>query len=291
MHELVETSRTTSLVKNAIVRLLRTRGGLIGSVIVLAVMFIAILGPMLDVHDPLEQDLDKRLQGPSREYPLGTDELGRCLLSRILHGARLSVITGLVIVGIAAPFGTLLGALAGYVGGRTDGIIMRIVDITLAFPALVLAIVIAGAMEPGVTGPILALSVVHWTAYSRLTRATVLSIKEQPYIEATRALGMGNLRIIFRHVLPNTLSPIIVMATFGLGHMIVAAAAMSFLGLGAQPPTPEWGVMLNRGREYMMSAPRLMTCPGLAIMLTVLGFNLLGDALRNVLTPHREVRN
>ncbi len=291
MHQLVKAVRSTSLMRETAAKLLRTSSGSAALFIVIIVVLTALFGPLIAPHDPIQQNLGDRLNGPSREYPLGTDELGRCLLSRILYGARLSVSTGLIIVGVAAPFGTALGAMAGYIGGKADSAIMRIVDIMLAFPALVLAIVIAGVMEPGLKGPIIALSLVHWTAYARLARGTVLSIKERPYVEATRALGMGNLRIVFRHVLPNAISPVIVMATFGFGHMILAAAAMNFLGLGAQPPAAEWGAMLNHGREFMRSAPQLMTWPGIAVMLTVLGFNLLGDALRDTLTPYRERKN
>lgn len=288
MHELVPARpRYGGPLRHASRRLLKTRAGAAGLAIVLLVLLTAAFGPLAAPHDPIQQNLELRLCGPSRDYPLGTDELGRCLLSRILAGARLSIVTGLVVVAIAAPFGTALGALAGYAGGKTDTVIMRLVDMMLAFPALVLAIVIAGVMEPGPTGPLLALAVVHWIAYARLARGSVLSIKEQPYVEATRALGIGTSRTVFRHILPNAISPLIVMATFGLGHMILAAAALNFLGLGAQPPTPEWGAMLNRGREFMRTTPRLMTLPGLAIMIAVLGFNLLGDALRDIITPRR----
>ena len=182
----------------------------------------------------------------------------------------------------------VLGAAAGYLGGMADGLIMRAVDVVLSLPGLVLAIVVAGALGPSLVGVMLALTLVHWTAYARLMRGCVLSVKQEPYVEAARAIGAGPARILLRHVLPGCIAPMTVMVTFGLGHMVLAAAALSFLGLGAQPPTAEWGAMLSRGREFMRNAPQLMAWPGLAIMASVFGFNLLGDALRDALTRMQE---
>ncbi len=282
MHELVlKIVRGAAPLGGLTTELLRTARGRLACAVVLVLFLTAAFGPLAAPHGPAEQNLERRFEGPSWEYPLGTDELGRCMISRMLYGARVSVVTGLFVVGVAAAAGVLLGTIAGYVGGVADGLIMRLVDVMLAFPGLILAIVIAGAIGPGLKGAMLALAMVHWTAYARLMRGSVLVVKRQPYIEAARAVGAGPCRIVFGHILPNCLAPVIVMGSFGLGHMILAAAALSFLGLGAQPPTAEWGAMLNRGRDFMLSAPQLMTYPGVAIMLSVLGFNLLGDALQD----------
>jgi peptide/nickel transport system permease protein len=263
------------------------RGTLACSIVVL-VLFAGVAAPWIAPHDPIVQNLSCRLQAPSRSYPLGTDEVGRCILSRILYGARISATVGLGIVGISASIGIILGILAGYAGGLIDGVIMRTVDVLLAFPGLILAIVLAGVMGPGLKGTMLALTLVHWTSYARLTRSEVLRAREEPWVDAARALGANPGRIVGIHILPNILSPIVVMASFGLGHMILAAAAMSFLGLGVQPPDPEWGAMLNRGRDFMRSAPQLMLWPGLAITITVLGFNLFGDALHDAFHAREE---
>ena len=268
--------------------ILGTWKGALAAAMVLLVLLAAVLGPLAAPHDPAEQHLELRLQGSSHRYPLGTDELGRCTLSRLLWGARMTVLTALLVVAVAAVIGAVLGAAAGYLGGMADGLIMRAVDVVLSLPGLVLAIVVAGALGPSLVGVMLALTLVHWTAYARLMRGCVLSVKQEPYVEAARAIGAGPARILLRHVLPGCIAPMTVMVTFGLGHMVLAAAALSFLGLGAQPPTAEWGAMLSRGREFMRNAPQLMAWPGLAIMASVFGFNLLGDALRDALTRMQE---
>lgn len=284
MHDLArEVVRHSHSLREMAGGVLRSVRGFIACGIVGLVILTAVGGPVLAPHDPIQQHLVRRLESPSWEYPLGTDSLGRCLLSRLIHGARISVLAGLMIVGSSATVGVVLGAAAGYAGGWLDALIMRTVDVLLSFPGLVLAIVLAGVIGPGLWGAMLALSLVHWTAYARLMRGEVLGAREEPWVDAARAMGVGPFRILWRHILPNTLAPLVVMASFGLGHMILAAAALSFLGLGAQPPTPEWGAMLNRGRDFMRSAPQLMTWPGLAITATVLGFNLLGDALQDAL--------
>lgn len=282
MHELVTQVRLrTGPLKRLVRELFKGKAGAIASALVGVIFVAAVFGPLCAPHDPAAQNLERHLSPPSWESPLGTDDLGRCILSRMLHGARISVGTAIAVVAIAAAVGTTLGAFASYVGGAADRCIMGAVDVMLAFPGLILAIVIAGLLGPSLVNTVLALSAVHWTAYARLMRATVLSVKQEPYVEAARAAGAGTTRLLARHILPNCLAPLIVIASFGLGHMILAASALSFLGLGAQPPTPEWGAMLNRGRDFMRTAPHLMTYPGLAIMISVLGFNLLGDALQD----------
>jgi len=266
------------------------RLAVVGLVLVLSLVLVAILAPFIAPHDPVEQHLDLRLLSPSWQYPLGIDDLGRCTLSRLIYGTRVSLQIGVVVVGITATLGTLLGLIAGYKGGFVDEVIMRIVDVLLAFPALILALVIAGLLGPGLFNVMLALSVVGWTRYARVVRGCVLSAKERGFVEAARAIGSSNIYIMFRHVLPEALSPVIVMATLGMGWTILSAAALSFLGLGAQPPMPEWGSMLNDGRAFMRAAPQLTTFPGLAIMVTVLAFNFIGDGLRDALDPRQKKR-
>ncbi|MCL0096285.1 nickel ABC transporter permease subunit NikC [Thermodesulfovibrionales bacterium] len=266
-------------------RLKKHRLALIGAGIILVLIFIAVLAPFIAPHDPIEQNLEHRLLSPNTEYLLGTDNLGRCILSRLIHGTSVSLQIGVMVVGIAAFVGVTLGLVAGYRGGLIDELIMRIVDILLAFPGIILALVIAGILGPSLFNIMLALAVVGWTSYARVVRGAVLSVKEKEFVEAARALGAGEARIMFRHILPNVMAPVIVMATLGMAHVILAAAALGFLGLGAQPPTPEWGSMLNDGRAFMRTAPHLTIFPGLAIMVTVLAFNFLGDGLRDVLDP------
>ncbi|MCL0056553.1 ABC transporter permease [Dehalococcoidia bacterium] len=284
MHDLVtkiiESRRTSTEVFR---RLKKHRLAMIGAAIILALVLIAVLAPFIAPHDPVEQNLGNRLLSPSIEHPLGTDNLGRCILSRLIHGTSVSLQIGVMVVGIAAFVGVTLGLIAGYRGGLTDELIMRIVDILLAFPGIILALAIAGILGPSLYNVMLALAVIGWTSYARVVRGSVLSVKEKEFVEAAQALGAGEARIMFRHILPNVMAPVIVMATLGMAHVILAAAALSFLGLGAQPPTPEWGSMLNDGRAFMRTAPHLTIFPGLAIMVTVLAFNFLGDALRDIL--------
>jgi peptide/nickel transport system permease protein len=262
----------------------------IGLTIILSLIIIAIIAPFIAPHDPLEQNLNNRLLPPCEEYPLGTDDLGRCILSRIIYGARISLELGIIVVGITSSIGVVLGGFAGYYGGILDEIIMRVVDIMLSFPGIILALAIAGALGPSLFNVMLALTLVHWTSYARVVRGAVLSVKEKEFVESARALGAGNLYIMVNHILPNVIAPVIVMATLGMGHVILSAAALSFLGLGSQPPIPEWGAMLNSGRAFMRTAPSLTFFPGLAIMITVLAFNFLGDGLRDALDPRREER-
>jgi peptide/nickel transport system permease protein len=271
-------------------RLLKHPGGVAGALVTLCFFAIALLAPWLSPYDPLAQDLDRRLQGPSRAHLLGTDDFGRDILSRVIHGARISLTVGFVAIGIAVAGGLVLGLVAGfYTTGRwgrlIDHAIMRTSDILLAFPAVLLAIAIVTAFGPGLRNTMLAIAIVYLPRFIRIVRASVLVEKEQTYIEAGQALGVSNRRLLFRHLLPNLMSPVIVQATLGLAEAIIEAAALSFLGLGATPPTPEWGAMLSEGRSYLRLAPWVTFFPGMAIFLIVVSFNLLGDGLRDVLDP------
>jgi peptide/nickel transport system permease protein len=286
MHDLVTKTIEGRLSLTEVFKgLKKHRLALIGAAIIFVLIVIAILAPFIAPHDPIEQNLEHRLLTPNSEYLLGTDNLGRCILSRLIHGASVSLLISVMVVGISTFVGVTLGLLAGYCGGFIDELIMRIVDILLAFPGIILALVVVGILGPSLYNVMLALAVVGWTSYARVVRGSVLSVKEKEFVEAARALGASDTRIMFRHILPNIMAPVIVMATLGMAHVILAAAALSFLGLGAQPPTPEWGSMLNGGRAFMRTAPHLTIFPGLAIMVTVLAFNFLGDGLRDVLDP------
>ena len=261
---------------------------LFGVIIIFVLVFIAIFAPFIAPHDPVDQELKKRLSPPSSEYPLGTDHLGRCILSRLIYGARISLPIAVIVVGITFAIGVTTGAISGYLGGIADEIIMRIVDVFLTFPGLILALGIIAALGPGLFNAMIALVIVGWAGYTRIVRGSVLSVKEKEFVEGARGLGASDSYILVRHILPNVIAPVIPMAMLGMGYVILAVAGLSFLGLGAQPPTPEWGAMLNDGRVFMRSAPQLMIFPGLAIMITVLAFNFLGDGLRDVLDPRRE---
>ncbi|MFI5384164.1 MAG: nickel transporter permease, partial [Methanosarcina thermophila] len=223
-----------------------------------------------------------------REYPFGTDHLGRCILSRIIFGARVSLLVGLLVVSSSFVLGLAIGTLSGYYGGWTDEIVMRVVDAFLAFPSLLLALGIAGLFGAGFMNLVIALITVDWAGYARLARGSVMTVKEQDYIKAAKGLGAGDMHVILCHVIPNVISPLIVMATIGMGYVILSAAGLSFLGFGVQPPTPEWGSMLSEGKTYIRSAPYIMIFPGIAIMLTVIAFNYLGDELRDLLDPREK---
>ena len=266
-------------------RLQENRLAAVGLAIILLLIVVAVLAPFIAPHDPIEQNLEQRLLAPSMKYPLGTDDLGRCVLSRLIYGARVSLRVGVVVVGITVLVGTFFGLIAGYWGAVVDEFIMRIADVFLAFPGLVLALVIAGLLGPGLFNVMLALAVVGWTRYARVVRGCVLSAKERAFVEAARAMGGSDAHVMIRHVLPEVMAPVIVMATLGTGGVILAAAALSFLGLGAQPPTPEWGNMVSEGRDLLTVAPWITVWPGMAIMFSVLGVNLLGDGLRDALDP------
>ncbi len=258
---------------------------LTGMIIILVLVGTAIFAPMLVPHNPNEQCLNQALKGPCLEYPCGTDEFGRCIFSRIIFGARISLEIGIAVTAVSAAVGIALGLAAGFYGGAVDEIIMRIVDIFLAFPGLILALVVAGLLGPGILNVMVALALVGWMGYARVVRGTVLAEKEREFIETARSLGANDLYIMFRHLLPNVIAPVIIMASVGIGYAILASAGLSFLGLGAQPPTAVWGSMLSDGKSYLQTAPHLTIFPGLAILITVLAFNFLGDGLRDLLDP------
>jgi len=272
-------------------RLRKNKAALGGGTLLALFLVSALLAPYLAPHDPLEQDLYGRLKPPvwdlrgSREHLLGTDDFGRDILSRILYGARISLQVGLISVGISLGFGGLLGILAGYYRGVLDQVIMRGMDMLLAFPSILLAILIVAVLGPSLFNAMIAIGVVGIPEYARIVRASVLSEGSREYVQAARSLGAQDLRIIFHTLLPNCFAPILVQATLGFATAIVEAAGLSFLGLGAQPPTPEWGAMLNQARALILRAWWVITFPGLAIFLSVLGLNLLGDGLRDALDP------
>lgn len=258
----------------------------VSGAMILALVFLAgLLAPWLAPQDPNECILQNRAQGPSPGYPLGTDELGRCMLSRLLYGARLSFLTGVGTVLMAAAVGIPLGLVAGYFGGWFETILMRIMDVLLSIPYFLLALAVVTVLGPGLLNAMIAIAVWSLPGYARITRARALEIRGKEYIESARAIGHGDLAIMIKHVLPNCLSILIVQTSLRVGSAIVAVAALSFLGLGAQPPIPEWGAMLNSGRVYIRTAPHIVMYPGLAIFISVLGFNLVGDGLRDALDP------
>ncbi len=272
--------------QQALRRFLRSSSGKAGLFIVGLFVFLALLAPLLAPYDPAkDRNLRLRLKPPSIEHPMGTDELGRDLLIRVWHGSRISLRVGVVAVGLALVAGTLLGLVAGFFGGWVDLFVSWLIDIMLAFPSILLAIAIVAVIGPGIENAMLAVGVVQIPVFARLARSMVLSLKEQEFVAAARALGATNGRILLRHILPNGLSPLIVQATLSIATAILDAAGLGFLGLGAQPPAPEWGVMIARGFQYFATAPWISLFPGLAIMLAVLGFNLLGDGLRDALDP------
>ena len=266
-------------------QLIRDRTALVGLVIVVLVIFVAVAAPLLAPHDPNAQDVVNRLQSPSWAHPLGTDNLGRDELSRIIHGARASVLTTLAVGFAILLIGIVVGLVSGLAGGLLDGLAMRIVDVLLAFPSFLLALAVAGILGPGLLNLAIAMTAVWWVDYARLVRGLVLGVKGLPFVEAARALGVGRTRIALRHVLPNVAAPVIVLATLQTARLLLAIASLSFLGLGVGPPTAEWGSMLNDGKDFLATAPELMLWPGLSITIVALGLNLLGDGLRDVLDP------
>ncbi|MCS7287283.1 MAG: ABC transporter permease [Anaerolineae bacterium] len=279
----------TSLFRDALRRLFRNKLAIIGMVLLGIFVFCAIFAPWIAPYDPLAQDITRRREPPSWKHPFGIDEVGRDLLSRVIYGARVSLSVGVASVSLAIIVGTLIGAASGYAGGWVDNIVMRVMDIMLAFPSLLLAIAIVAILGPGLLNMLYAIAFVSIPVYARIVRASVLAAKETDYVLAARAIGCSSSRILFRHIMPNCLTPIIVQGTLGIATAILDAAGLSFLGLGAQPPTPEWGAMLGQGRGSVFTAPHVVIFPGLAIMLTVLGFNLLGDGLRDALDPRLRV--
>jgi peptide/nickel transport system permease protein len=276
-------------------RLVRRRTALFGMLVVLGVMLAAVFAPLVSPFDPLEQDIGQRLREPGwqdtqgRLHPLGTDHLGRDILARIVFGSRIALVVGLAAVAISGVLGMLIGLVAGYFGGRVDDFLMRLADVQLAFPFILLAIAVIGVLGPSLQNIIIVIGVSSWVVYARVVRGEVLSIREREYVQAAIALGSQHWRVLRNHVLPNTLTPWLVVATLDMARVIVIESALSFLGLGVQPPTPTWGGMLADGRVYLSTAWWLATFPGLAILVTVLGINLFGDGLRDTLDPRLKV--
>ena len=266
--------------------LIADRTALAGLLIVAIVLAVAVAAPLLAPHDPNAQDVLNQFKPPSAQHLLGTDQFGRDELSRIIIGARISVLTSLAVGAAILVIGVVVGTVSGLAGGLLDGAIMRVVDVLLAFPSVLLALAVAGTLGPGLGHLAVAMTLVWWVDYARLVRGLVLGVKEQQYIESARALGVSGRRLALRHVLPNVAPPIIVLATLQTARLLLALAALSFLGLGVAPPTAEWGAMLNDGKNFLDTAPQLMLYPGLAITITALGFNLLGEGLRDVLDPN-----
>ena len=267
-----------------IAALSRNTPGFVGLVITAFVVLTAILAPIISPYSPTAQ-VSRRLLEPGAQYLLGTDEFGRDILSRVIYGSRISLYVGAVSVGLSLVFGSTMGLIAGYVGGRVDTLLMRLIDMLFAIPSLVLAIVIAGLLGPSLTNAMIAIGIVYAPIYTRLVRGEMLVVRNYAYIEAARAVGVDHVGLILRHFLPNIAAPLIIQTSLLLSTAILAEAALSFLGLGAQPPDPSWGAMLGSGRRFMELTPWVAIAPGIAIVITVLGFNLLGDGLRDALDP------
>ncbi|MEJ5199140.1 MAG: ABC transporter permease [Anaerolineae bacterium] len=283
--------RSRGLFTDAVRRLFASWNGRVGLAVVGFVVLVAIGAPIISPYDPTtDSNLAKARQGPSWEHPFGTDRLGRDMLRRIAHGARISIVIGLAVVAGSSIVGVTLGMLSGYLGGTVDSVIMRIMDVLLAFPGILLAIAIVAVRGPGLLNTMLAVAVVGIPGYARVMRSMVLSLREREFVVAARMVGTRDRRIMLRHIFPNSLSPLIVQATLGIGGAILFAAALGFLGLGAQPPAPEWGAMISDGIPFLRTDPHMVFFPGFAIMTTVLGFNLLGDGLRDALDPQQTIR-
>lgn len=266
--------------------LIANRLNLLGVIIVTVFVFLAIFGEFLAPHDPYTPDItNAKLLGPSLTHPFGTDELGRDVFSRIMTGTRISLQVAFIVLGFAVTFGTIVGLISGYFGGWIDEVLMRFTDMFLAFPALILAVAIAASLGRNLRNTMIALATVFWPWYARLVRAQVLSIKEREFVQAAHSIGMSQHRIMLRHVLPNAASVIIIQITLDVGYAVLATSSLSFIGLGAQPPSPEWGTMMATARNYFRDAWWYMAFPGLALTLTVLAFNLLGDGLQDALDP------
>lgn len=279
-------SSEISDIKETVYLIKRSPLTMVGLSIILIIIIMAIFAPYIASHDPVIMNLDNRLAPPSKAHLLGTDELGRDILSRIIHGAGIALKIVLIVLAIDLPLGILLGLTAGYFGGWIDEIIMRIADIFMAFPRLILAMAIGTALGPSLRNTMIAIALTMWPVYARLARGETLSIKERTFIEAEKALGTSNLKILVFNILPLCLSTLIVRATLDMGNIIRIAAGMSFLGLGAQPPTPDWGLMVSTGRKFLITQWWVPTFPGFAILLAIFGFNLLGDGIRDISDPH-----
>ena len=283
--EPLEESKPESVLLSAVRQLLSDNVSRAGGIIVLALVIIAIFANYIAPYNPYLQDLAGRLAPPSMSHLLGQDQLGRDVLSRILYGTRISLEVGLSVVAISLSTGTVVGAISGYYGGKSDQVIMRIADIFLAFPGLILAIGLMAVLGQGVANVIVSLSIVAWPGYARVIRSQALSLKELEYIEAARLMNASNFRLVFKHIIPNSISPIIILGTIGIGFAILAEAGLSFLGLGVGPNIPSWGSIIADGRANFILDPYLMVFPGIFLALAVLGFNLIGDSLRDALDP------
>jgi peptide/nickel transport system permease protein len=278
--------RTNQFRRNLNRFLVKNRLNLVGVIIVLGFLFLAAFGPMLAPYDPNAQDItNSKLLAPSWDHPMGTDELGRDVLSRIMAGTRISLRVAVVVLFFAVVTGTIIGAISGFMGGMVDEILMRFTDMFLAFPAFVLAIAIAASLGKSLNNTMIALSTVFWPWYARLVRAQVLSIKQRDFVDAARSIGLSPSRLLMRHILPNAISVVIIQVTLDVGYAVLATSSLSFIGLGAQPPLPEWGTMMSTARNYFRDAWWYITFPGIALTLTVFAFNVLGDGLQDALDP------
>jgi len=266
-------------------RFLQEKTAVFGLAVIVLFGLLALMAPVLAPYDPLAQDIPNGLAPPAPDHWMGTDKLGRDIYSRMLYGARISLLSGLGVVVMAGAVGIVVGLIAGYRGGWLDEALMRVTDIFFAFPSLILAMAIAGALGPSLQNALIAVAVVTWPVYARLTRGQVLVLRDREFVQAARAVGAGHWLILRRHIFPNTLSPLLVQASFEMGTVILAVAGLSFIGFGAQPPTPEWGVMISEGRNYITTHWWLTFFPAVAMLLAVAGFNLVGDGLRDVLDP------
>jgi peptide/nickel transport system permease protein len=274
-----------SLTAIALGQFRRSQVGLVGAVLVLVFVIVAVLAPVLSPYDPVATDFAEVLTPPSAKHLFGTDDIGRDILSRVVYGSRVSLQAGLFTVAVALSIGLPLGLIAGYLGGRVDNVLMRALEVVLSFPGLVLALGITAVLGPKLIHALFAIGVVFVPNFARLIRAQVLSVKEHDFVAAARALGASDRRLVILHILPNCLAPLLVQSSFSVAFGILTESALSFLGMGTQPPTPSWGIMLSMGRGYLEQAPWLGAFPGAAIFLTVLGFNLLGDGIRDALDP------
>lgn len=266
-------------------RLFKNKLAVAGLVTIVLLVLVAILAPVLASFPYEAQDLESTYQFPNAAHPLGTDNLGRDIMSRLIYGTRQSLRIGVLSVAIASTLGIIFGSVAGFYGGRVDNILMRMLDIYQSIPAMLLSIALAAALGPGINNAILAIGISTMAEYARMIRAQILTVREREYVEAARAINAGDFRIVTKHIIPNALAPLIVSITMNIGNSILAAATLSFIGLGAQPPLPEWGAMLSAGRAYMRDYGYLVVIPGICIMISVLAFNLLGDGLRDALDP------
>ncbi len=278
----MEMSKHHPNIQNYFMKIVKDKMGLIGFLIIITFLVVALLAPIISPYDPYEQNLPNKLSPPSKEHLLGTDEFGRDVLSRIIFGARTSLEIAFLSTSIALVIGVTFGTLSGFYGGIVDSILMRLMDIFLAFPGMILALAIISIVGPGLIGIIIATSVYSIPQFARVSRASVISVKENDYVEGARAIGESNVNIVLRYILPNIWIPIMVLMNLRIGVVIIIASSLSFLGLGIQPPIPEWGIMVNEARFYFRLAPYLSIFPGIALVLLIVGFNLLGNGIKNV---------